>query len=138
MTEPTERFMAKVSEQPNGCWLWQGAKSHGGYGSLWFEGRRVGAHRVAYQLLRGAIPAGLTIDHLCRTVACVNPAHLEPVTMRENLLRGNGLPGTEARQTHCLRGHPLSGPNLRVRGGKRFCHQCAMDYQRQRRAEARA
>jgi hypothetical protein len=68
----------------------------------------------------------LTLDHLCRNKACVNPAHLEPVTNRENVLRGVGLSAENARKTHCKRGHPLSGDNVVVsKGGrKRRCVAC--------------
>jgi hypothetical protein len=80
--------------------------------------RNVRAHRYVYERLVGPIPAGMTLDHLCRNRACVNPAHLEPVTGPENTRRAVAL------QTHCLRGHPLSGPNLYCRNGRRHCREC--------------
>jgi HNH endonuclease len=130
--------MAKVNKT-DGCWLWTGTTSHGGYGSFRMDGRQQGAHRVAYVLFRGPIPDGLTIDHLCRVPGCVNPDHLEAVTMRENTLRGVSKVAQQARKTHCLRGHPLSGDNLWVRGGKRFCRTCAaLVHQPNRNARERA
>lgn len=109
-----ERFWAKV-EKSDGCWLWTGAKTTTGYGSVWLDGRSVKAHRVAYELLVGRIPDGLTIDHLCRVRLCVNPAHLEPVTNRENTLRSpQSEASVNARKTHCPKGHPYEGRNLRV------------------------
>lgn len=72
----------------NGCWVWNGAKSPLGYGRVSRDGRWQEAHRVVYEDLRGPIPKGLSLDHLCRNPSCVNPDHLEPVTHRENLRRG--------------------------------------------------
>ena len=80
------RFWAKVNVQPTGCWLWTGAQVKG-YGRLRFGGRVQPAHRVAYEMMVGPIPSGLTLDHLCHVKACVRPSHLEPVTQAENLHR---------------------------------------------------
>jgi hypothetical protein len=84
--------------------MWPGAKCGPGYGHLSRGGKSAGnvlAHRVVYEALVGPIPEGLTLDHLCRVRACVNPDHLEPVTLAENFSRGN-------RKTHCKNGHDLS------------------------------
>jgi HNH endonuclease len=70
------------------CWIWDGAKIPQGYGTTSVDGRTVGVHRVAYERAHGPIPAGLEIDHLCRTRPCVRPEHLEPVTTAENQRRG--------------------------------------------------
>ena len=79
------RFWSKVDKRgPSECWNWLASKSPLGYGC--FDKR--GAHRVAYEALRGAVPVGLVLDHLCRNPGCVNPAHLEAVTHRENIRRG--------------------------------------------------
>lgn len=81
------RHYADTSD-PDACWLWRGRLNKGGYGEF---GTKVGgsflAHRASYHLLVGPIPDGLTLDHLCRVPACVNPAHLEPVTLAENARR---------------------------------------------------
>jgi hypothetical protein len=91
-----ERFWPKV-QKTDGCWLWTGAKSKG-YGSFRPDNKTNGwAHRFAYELLVGPIPDGLHIDHLCRVPACVNPAHMEIVTLVENVLRGNSIPAVRAR-----------------------------------------
>lgn len=95
-----ERFWPKVYEAPSGCWLWASTLNRKGYGTIRAGGsapKRFLAHRVAYQLVVGAIPAGLQLDHLCRVRHCVNPAHLEAVTARENLRRGMGPAVTRAR-----------------------------------------
>ena len=80
------RFWSKVNRTNTGCWDWVGALSHG-YGHFGIEGIIYRAHRVTYEWMVGPIPDGLTIDHLCKNKACVNPAHLEPVTIRENTRR---------------------------------------------------
>src|SRR5579875_211929 len=69
------------------CWLWTGAVTSSGYGSVGHSGRARSTHRLAYELLTGDIPSGLTIDHLCRNKLCCNPKHLEPVTIGENVRR---------------------------------------------------
>lgn len=83
------RFEASYVPEPNtGCWLWLGGHTPAGYGQIWYSGRQGYAHRFAYELFRGPIPSGYDIDHLCRQRACVNPAHLEPVTHLVNVRRG--------------------------------------------------
>lgn len=132
-----ERFWDKVEHCEAGkCWPWIAARQHQGYGAFWMGGRMVPAHRAAYMLLVGPIPDGLVIDHLCRNQACVNPAHMEPVTNAENLRRGNpGAPALMAAKTHCKFGHPLSGENVYEHSfrlhGRRQCKTCS-------RARARA
>ena len=124
-----ERFWGKVLLDPHACWEWQGAKTYKGYGQIRINGTTIGAHRVAYEMEVGPIPAGLHIDHLCRNPACVRPDHMEPVTQQENILRGEGTSAVNAGKTHCPAGHPYSDentfyetrPNGRV--GRR-CKQC--------------
>ena len=106
-----ERFDAKFIPVPeSGCWLWLGAISRGGYG-VFFVKKWILAHRAAYELLHGLIPAGMQIDHLCRVRSCVNPQHLEAVTAAVNTRRGSNA---ERDKTHCPKGHPYSGENLYV------------------------
>lgn len=109
------RFHARYTKAENGCWIWAPVASNG-YGTLNVGGVRRWAHRIGYELMVGPIPEGLELDHLCRTPACVNPDHLEPVTHRENLRR--------ARTTHCKRGHP------RIEG-ERQCRACRRNYMRE-------
>ena len=114
--------MSRIRKQDDGCWMWTGAKDPMGYGALMVDRRKMLAHRFVYQRLRGPIPIGLVLDHLCRHESCVNPDHLEPVTQRENMRRGQ-----KVAQTHCKRGHLLAGPNLeldRLRIGHRICREC--------------
>ena len=128
-----QRFMAKVEKDPaSKCWNWTGCVMPGGYGQFRSDGEAI-AHRWSYKRFRGPIPDGMDIDHLCRNRRCVNPSHLEAVTRQENLLRGETIPAAKAAQTHCERGHPLSGDNLYITPstGTRGCRTCkAAHYRR--------
>lgn len=116
------RLEQKYIPEPNtGCWLWIGGMTRsGGYGIVARSHRKdlSVAHRASYEFYRGAIPAGLELDHLCRVRSCVNPYHVEPVTRKENARRG--LRGVLS--AHCLRGHQYTG-ELDTRGWRR-CRDC--------------
>ncbi len=117
-----ERFMEKVSVAGD-CWVWTGQKRRG-YGRFWNFGRNVSAHRFAYEQSVGPILPGLSLDHLCRNPSCVNPDHLEPVTQRENVLRGAGLPAINANKSHCKQGHEFDEQNTYRWRGERQCREC--------------
>lgn len=120
-----DRFWSKVDKTET-CWLWT-ASLGDGYGRFRNDGLQDMAHRVAYRLLVGPIPDGLTVDHLCRTRRCVNPAHMELVTSVENVMRGESPHARNARKTHCKHGHPFHGDNLVVLKsplGARGCRAC--------------
>lgn len=122
-----EPFDARYTVEPNGCWVWQRAKSQGyGYYKIPGEKRVVRAHRFMYEREVGPIPEGLTLDHLCRNRACVNPAHLEPVSRGENVLRGESPAAQHARATTCVNGHPFNDANTYIRPGRgtRECRAC--------------
>lgn len=108
------------------CILWPGYINPDGYGIISYNYRSHPAHRFLYQLAYGPLPSGMQVDHLCRNRACINPNHLEPVTVKENVLRGMGFAAQNARKTHCKRGHPLSGENLIFSGGSRKCRICKL------------
>jgi hypothetical protein len=134
-----ERFWPKVDVGL--CWEWTAGKYPGThpYGQFYVSPERpkVLAHRFAWEILVEPIPDGLELDHLCRNAVCVNPDHLEPVTHRENILRGEGPFSWRSRQTECRNGHALVGKNLQIAGGRRRCARCHTDsqlaYQRRKR-----
>jgi hypothetical protein len=125
-----DRFWQKVDiKEPDECWLWTGALHGKGYGHFRLDGRIEKAHRVAWVLANGLVPDGLTVDHVaargCTSKACVNPAHLEPVTNRVNTLRGGNACAVNARMTHCRRGHEFTVENTRIETtGSRRCRTC--------------
>lgn len=80
-----------VVDPETGCWNFTGSVSKDGYGRRSFDGKMTTAHRSVYEQLRGPIPDGLDLDHLCRNRRCVNPDHLEPVTRRVNVMRGKRM-----------------------------------------------
>lgn len=125
----SERFWPKV-RKTDGCWEWIGSVRPNSYGQVrGANGRTQKAHRVAYELLVGPIPPGLQLDHLCRNRKCVNPAHLEPVTQRVNILRGESPAAKGARATECPQGHPYDDENTRIKpGGGRDCRACAAEF----------
>jgi hypothetical protein len=128
-----QRFWSKVDKTAS-CWLWTGYVNNHGYGVFGRHRQTQYVHRFAYERLVGPIPEGLELDHLCRTPSCVNPEHLEAVTHRENSLRSDSPHAREARQTHCIHGHPFSKSNTYVtKLGKRQCRQCAARRMRERR-----
>lgn len=120
-----DRFLSHVTPVPGGCWQWTGYLMPNGYAQFSRNGRKQYAHRVAYEFVHGPIPDGLVIDHLCRNRGCANPAHLEAVTQRTNILRGVGFVARRARQTHCIRGHAFDTANTyRKPNGTRQCRAC--------------
>lgn len=119
-----ERLAKKIVM--SGCWLWQGA-AYKGYGSATYRGRGIRAHRLFYTAIKGEIPKGLTIDHLCRVKNCVNPAHLEAVLHEENSRR--------TRSEYCKKGlHKMEGYNIAQYKAKtpgrialiRYCRKCGV------------
>jgi hypothetical protein len=132
-TGSQKRFWSKVDKSGE-CWVWTGGhRTSNGYGRFQptYPGPTIVAHRIAYELLVGPIPEGLQLDHLCRNRLCVNPAHLEPVTLIENIRR--------ARPTHCKHGHEFTPENtisVRSRPGRRHCRKCK--YERAARDRVKA
>lgn len=121
-----ERFWEKVDRRADDeCWRWLASLNDGGYGQIAIDGRPHRAHRVAYELLRGAIPDGMVLDHLCRNRWCANPWHLEIVTNEENIRRGHWGEVYPEPATHCPSGHEYSDGNVRLaKDGTRRCRTC--------------
>lgn len=131
------RFWAYCLPDPvSGCWNWEGATDYV-YGVFYRRGKgQIGAHRYAYELVKGPIPTGLHIDHLCRNTLCINPDHLEAVTVRENVMRASTARATiNAAKTHCSNGHPLTGNNAYQFRGSRQCRTCKVEWNREYRAQ---
>jgi len=133
-----DRFWEKVGPHtdPNVCWLWiagtvkNGPCGHLRYGTFWVYNKTVYAHRFSYEMYyHVTISEGMTIDHVkargCTSTLCVNPHHLEVVTLKVNILRGNTFQAAKAAQTHCIHGHPFNKENTYVRvNGSRQCRIC--------------
>lgn len=117
-TENFYKLMRRVDKTPK-CWLWKGSAAP--YGTFWAEGQTRSAHRTIYEIVRGAIPSGLHLDHLCRVPRCVNPWHLEAVTPKVNTLRGETPAAKNLAKSECPKGHPYSHVNS---NGKRCCRVC--------------
>jgi hypothetical protein len=138
-----ERFEEKyVVDGETECWLWTGSINRGGYGHLRADGKNITAHRLSFQLHVGPIPPEHDLDHVCHTNdpscpggvtckhrACVNPAHLEPVTRQENLRRG----ADRAPWLSCSRGHAFTPENTRIRVRRGRVHQTCLTCERDRR-----
>lgn len=139
-----ERLLSKtVINWETGCWEWTAARDRDGYGQIGFNGQVRGAHRVAYTVLVAEVPSDLQLDHLCRNRACINPAHLEPVTVLVNTLRGSSFAAVNAAKTHCDKGHPFNNANTYYRETKkgparacRACNSAAVARYKARKAQA--
>lgn len=133
------RLRKKITFNPETeCWIWFAGKDGKGYGQINIGyGAKLMAHRRTYEYHRGTIPEGLELDHLCRTLACCNPWHLEAVTHQENVLRGTGPPANQARRTHCPKGHPYNAEHMRIYKNKRICYTCQLSYRTRRLERAK-
>lgn len=136
------RWEARFTIEENGCWRWTGTIGSTGYGQISDKGVKHNAHRFGYAHFVGD-PGTKHLDHLCKNRWCVNPAHLEPVTLMENLLRGDRSHlGRHLRErTHCPKGHEYTPENVWVnpKTNGRRCRKCArekqiINYHRRRQA----
>lgn len=125
-----DELQSNIKVRDDGCWIWTGARVRG-YGIVMREkhpgfGRTcVPAHRDVYELLVRPLEPHELLDHLCRSRACVNPDHVDPVTQKENLRRSARTQASRnAAKTHCPAGHEYAGTNLIMHAGMRFCREC--------------
>lgn len=107
------------------CMVRQSGICKGGYSQVRVNGILKMAHIVSWQNVNGPVPEGLQLDHLCRVRNCVNPDHLEPVTQKVNILRGDSFSARKSRQTHCIHGHEFTAGNTYDDRGGRKCRTCA-------------
>lgn len=120
-----ERMLIVNVDTSGDCWMWKGPTSKNGYGKTTMAKKWVMPHRVFYEHYKGPITLGNQVDHLCKNKICVNPAHLEDVTPRQNTLRSNAVSAKNYRKTECNNGHILRGDNLYVTpDGRRQCKEC--------------
>ncbi len=119
-------FWQKV-EKSESCWVWKAAKDRDGYG-VWStrEGGRLKqyrVHRLSFSIANDGIDNSLTIDHLCKNKLCLNPAHLEQVTIGENVRRSDSF---NRLKTHCKNGHEFNEANTYNGPGRqhRQCKKC--------------
>ena len=136
MNKPNEghRFWEKVRKTKT-CWVWTSSRLSHGHGQFRSDSGMVMAHRFAYESLRGPIPGGKVLDHICRNPPCVNPDHLELVTNVENVMRGISPHAINARKTLCARGHVLSVHQSNQRW--RMCRVCLSEQAKIRRLKRR-
>lgn len=142
--DDTARFWSKVDKDGplptwapflGPCWLWTTAVDKDGYGKHFVKGKTVTSHRYSYESATGSPLGSAVIDHLCRVRRCIRPDHLEPVTHRENLMRGLTLAAANVAKTHCPQGHEYTPENTYlVLTGGRACRTCMRDKSRRRRA----
>lgn len=128
-----------IIDPTNGCWIWQSAITNVGYGTVEISHKQTSAHKWVFAICRGYWPPSTkTLDHLCRNRRCVNPNHLEVVTFRTNVLRGEGVAAYNSRKTHCKNGHKFTPENTyyRQRPGRnieRACRACMVRASREYR-----
>lgn len=110
-------------EEVGGCLVWSRSLRTDGYARTWVGNKTTYVHRFMYENIIGPIDKGLVIDHICRNRACANPAHLEVVTQKENVRRGNIVINKQNRK-HCLSGHAYNEKNTYYFKGNRQCRVC--------------
>jgi hypothetical protein len=123
-------LLTRSTPNEQGCWIWQGAITAGGYAEARFDGGVRLVHRVLYEALVRPLKQGETIDHLCRVRHCVNPGHMDPVPIRTNVLRGTGPSAVAAHRDHCAKGHPYPMGTYIHPSGSRRCRVCAHTWNR--------
>jgi len=129
------RWSNRIVEGEYGCWIWTGTDNGNDYPTSNVGSKQVYVYKEMYEYLKGPIPYGKEPDHICRIRKCINPAHIEPVTHRENMKRGKTIIARQIQSKTCPNGHPYSGVNNR---GDRICHPCYAEVARAYRQHKKA
>jgi hypothetical protein len=128
-----DRILRHVAIAASGCWIWTSAvNGPKAYPIITVKRMALLAHRLSLLVWKGDFDPRADVDHLCRTPRCVNPDHLEAVSHRDNVLRGESFAAENAARTHCRKGHAFDAENTRIdSGGHRTCRTCARTYERE-------
>lgn len=110
------------------CINWTGTISKRGYAVCYKNFKQYRVARILMIGIYGDFDRDLVVDHICNNTKCVNVSHLQIITTKQNVLRGNGISANNARKTRCKYGHALSGENLKIKGGNRSCRLCDRFY----------
>jgi hypothetical protein len=137
------KIKLKINIDSNNCWLWSGAINKSGYSLITRKHKQIRLHRWVYEQFYNEIPQGLVIDHLCRVRHCVNPDHLEAVTLKENVLRGDAAKPRKFKKEYCIRGHKFDELNTlyqnykgKIRRSCKICYNNRMrEYMRNKKLE---
>ncbi len=141
-----ERFFEKIQiDSITGCWNWTGAHLPSGYGIFFMRKvdgkiRYVYVHRFSWEYHHAEqIPEGFEPDHLCRNRQCANPSHIEVVTHKVNMLRGNTIAARNASRTYCPHGHEYNTENTKItKDDSRLCRACGKQFGKNKRPPIKA
>jgi len=131
-----ERFWSMVDKRPNGCWIWTGRRDENGYGVLNYCKVFWRAHRFSYEVCSGLTVTNDHLHHTCENRACVNPEHLQDLTvLQHSLVTRTSACSIHREKTHCIHGHPFSEENTYIRkdNGGRMCRTCGLARAKEKR-----
>jgi hypothetical protein len=132
LTAADHYLLKTLALSPDGCWRWAGAKNVG-YGTFKVDGRNIMAHRWAYETYTGEVIGKRHAHHTCQNRGCVNPRHIEIVTVAEHV--NIHVAKTRREMTHCKRGHEFTEANIYHRTGRRHCRTCRAEHAKEHKGE---